>query len=224
MRNGSLNESYAMNLRLAPYASQVSSWPESGRHILAQFGDETIIVYQAYRPSIGHFAIGHGFFGGDFSYNRMSWIKPNFLWMMYRSDWGRSEGQEVVLAIRLRRHFFDSILERAVASSFGQSGFTTQEEWQAAVRESDVRLQWDPDHDPHGKPCFRRAVQLGLRGKTLEVYGRQEIVEIIDVSDFVAEQRGRLGDLTENGLVTPLEKVYMPLSAEAAKAIRLDVI
>src|SRR5258708_4744188 len=125
-----------MNLRLAPYAEQVQQWPQSGRHILAQFDPETIIVYQAYRPSIGRFAAEHGRFGGDFSYSRMSWIKPNFLWMMYRSNWGQSEGQEVVLAIRLRRSFFDSLLERAVASSFGQSGYASQDEWQAAVQRS----------------------------------------------------------------------------------------
>ena len=42
----------------------------------------------------------HGYFGGDhFSLNRMSWVKPNFLWMMYRSGWGQKEGQVVVLAV-----------------------------------------------------------------------------------------------------------------------------
>ena len=156
-----------MNLQLAPYADQFKTWPQSGKHILAQFDDESIIVYQAYRPSIGRFAAEHGWFGGDFSYSRMSWIKPNFLWMMYRSNWGQSEGQEVVLAIRLRRHFFDVILEQAVASSYGQSGCSNQSEWQAAVKRSEIRLQWDPDHQPKGQPCARRAVQLGLRGKTL---------------------------------------------------------
>jgi len=50
-----------------------------------------------------------GFFGGASSLERMSWVKPNFLWMMYRSDRGRSPNQEVVLAVRLRRTFFDSL-------------------------------------------------------------------------------------------------------------------
>ena len=88
-----------MNLRFSSYAEQAKRWPQSGRHILAQFDDETIIVYQAYRLSIGRFAVEHGRFGGDFKYTRMSWIKPNFLWMMYRSDWGAAKGQEVVLAL-----------------------------------------------------------------------------------------------------------------------------
>jgi hypothetical protein len=73
-----------MNLVTGPYLVQAARWPKTGRHILAQFDDESIIVYQAYRPAIGQFAAQHGFFGGQFSLNRMSWIKPNFLWMRYR--------------------------------------------------------------------------------------------------------------------------------------------
>jgi hypothetical protein len=46
-------------------------------------------MYQAYRPSTGAFAIAIDCLGGsDFSFNWMSWTKPNFLWMMYRSGWG----------------------------------------------------------------------------------------------------------------------------------------
>jgi Domain of unknown function (DUF4291) len=73
----------------------------------------TVLVYQAFRPSIGKFALEHGIFGGpDFSFSRMSWIKPNFLWIMYRSGWGTKEGQETTLAVRLSREFFELILAR----------------------------------------------------------------------------------------------------------------
>ncbi len=74
-----------MNLRTEAYLSQAARWPKTGRHILAQYDDQSIIVYQAYNASIGHFAASHGYFSGSFSLERMSWIKPNFLWMMYRS-------------------------------------------------------------------------------------------------------------------------------------------
>jgi hypothetical protein len=72
-----------MKLDTDLYAEQAKRWPNEGRHILAHYDDTSIFVYQAYRPSIGSFAVEHGFFGGEFSYTRMSWIKPNFLWMMY---------------------------------------------------------------------------------------------------------------------------------------------
>src|SRR5262245_23980047 len=109
-------------LRTAPYLDQVVDWPREGRHILAQYDEETIIAYQAYRPAIGGFASQHGYLGGEFSYSRMSWIKPNFLWMMYRSGWGAKEGQEITLALRLRRSFFDQLLLAAVASTYASSG------------------------------------------------------------------------------------------------------
>src|SRR6202162_2698449 len=120
-----------MNLLISSYVEQVKRWPQSGQHILAQFDDDTIIVYQAYCAEIGRFAVEKGYFGGDFKYSRMSWIKPNFLWMMYRSQWGQAEGQEVVLAVRLKRRFFDSLLEQAVPSSFDSHVFGSHDEWAA---------------------------------------------------------------------------------------------
>jgi hypothetical protein len=88
------------------YSEQIKLWPSEGRHILAQFDDRTVVVYQAYSSTIGLYAVEHGRFGGDFSYARMSWIKPNFLWMMYRSAWGIKANQEITLALRIRREFF----------------------------------------------------------------------------------------------------------------------
>jgi hypothetical protein len=202
-------------LAIAPYCEQIQGWPQTGNHILAQFDDETIIVYQAYGPSIGRFAVENGFFGGAFKYSRMSWIKPNFLWMMYRSQWGQAEGQEIVLAVRLRRRFFDSVLMQAVPSSFEAGAFGSRQDWAAAVARSDVRLQWDPDHLPTGEKCERRAIQLGLRGTALEAYGKHEIVQIIDLSAFVAEQRGNVSGWKTGKLFTPSESVYLPANTTA---------
>ena len=175
-------------MKLKNYIEQESSWPCSGEHIMAQYDNDSIWVYQAYSPLIASYAIQHQRFGGAFSYDRMSWIKPNFLWMMYRSDWARKQGQEVVLAIQLRRAFFDEIAQLAVSSSFHPSQYTDHAAWKSAVQDSDVRLQWDPDHDPYGAKCERRAIQLGLRGKILERYGKSEILRISDVTPIVQEQ------------------------------------
>src|SRR4051794_17706264 len=106
-----------MKLITEPYLAHKARWPRSGRHILAQFDDESVVVYQAYNPAIGRWAARHGHFGGEFKLSQMSWIKPNFLWMMYRSGWGTKENQEVTLAIRLRRDAFGEILSLAVHSS-----------------------------------------------------------------------------------------------------------
>jgi len=211
-----------MRLQTASYAQQAQRWPGSGRHIPAQFDAETIVVYQAYRPEIGRYAIEHGKFGGEFSFSRMSWVKPNFLWMMYRSDWGRSVGQEVVLALRLRRAFFDRLLHDAVWSTFHPSASITHDEWQAAVKSSEVRLQWDPDHLPTGQPCERRAIQLGIRGETLKAYGQRELLEVLDMTEFVAAQRELAATWQDGRLQTPVEEVYVPDDPEIARRAGLD--
>ena len=196
-----------MHLITEPYLDQQWHWPASGKHILAQYDETSIVVYQAYRPAIGHFAARHGYFGGEFSFTRMSWIKPGFLWMQYRSGWGQKEGQEVTLAVHIQRSAFDEILKLAIPSTYQQDRYASQAEWKQAVEQSLVRVQWDPDHDPSGAPLARRAVQLGLRGEVLARYVREWIVGIEDISDFVAEQRQYAqGDYAQ--LVVPRERVY----------------
>jgi len=195
----------------APYNEQRARWPAQGEHVVSHFDAESIVVYQAFRHSIGRYALEHQRFGGpDYSFERMSWIKPNFLWMMYRSGWGTKPGQEIILGLRIRRAFFDRLLAGAVASSFDPARYASEAEWKAAVHTSEVRLQWDPDHLPDGSKCERRAVQLGLRGSALRSLATgPELMEVFDMSPFVAAQRpNAVGDWA--ALATPVERVYSP--------------
>jgi len=57
---------------------------EEEKNIYAVFDNKTIRVYQAYNNEIADEALKLGKFGSKFSLNRMTWIKPSFLWMMYR--------------------------------------------------------------------------------------------------------------------------------------------
>jgi len=208
-----------MNLRTEPYIEQLKRWPVSGKHIMAQFDRDTIVVYQAYRPAIGLFASEHQRFGGEFSLNRMSWIKPNFLWMMHRSGWGRKEGQEITLAVRLRRAGFDEILEQAVHSSYVPEIYGSHENWRMRLATSPVRLQWDPDHDPRGGKQERRAIQLGLAGEALRQYTQSWIVSIEDISEFVANQRANAEANDHANLITPQEAVYPVNNPETMRRI-----
>ncbi len=209
-----------MKLHCETYEAQNARWPKQGRHILAQFDDDSVVVYQAYRPAIGHFAATNGYFGGEFSLNRMSWIKPNFLWMMYRCGWATKPGQEVVLAVTIKRTAFEHILEQAVHSSYVADVYGSQEQWKRRLAESNVRLQWDPDHAPTGSKLERRAIQLGLRGDVLRNYAREWIVDIEDVSPFVREQAAhRTNHAT---LVTPREHVFEPTTASVRSHLGLS--
>ncbi len=186
------------------YREQSVRWPQTGEPILAQFDAESVVVYQAYRPEIATFAVENQRFGGEHWRDRMSWIKPGFLWMMYRSGWASKTDQERVLAVRLRRTDFDRFLSEAVASSFGASKMPSREAWQEAVSRSDVRLQWDPDHAPSGAKQERRALQLGLRRAALRRYESSAVLSIEDITNFVHEQARESPD----SLLMPREEIY----------------
>ena len=115
--------------------------------------------------------MAHRFGGDKFSYSRMSWIKTNFLWMMYRCCWGTMTNQERVLAVRITREGFDKILSKALTGK--------DEKEKGLHTRTEVRLQWDPDHAPSGLPEKRRAIQLGLRDEVNNI----KIIELATTSD-----------------------------------------
>lgn len=212
-----------MNLTVEPYFEQLKRWPKTGRHILAQHDADTVVVYQAYRPDIGKFAASNGYFGGDFQLGRMSWIKPNFLWMMFRCGWATKENQESVLAVTITREGFDTILGQAVHSNFVPHVYETEAGWKDALSTSQVRLQWDPDHDPAGNKLERRAIQLGLRGEVLKNYAKDWIVSIEDITDFVREQHQHVIARRYEDLLTPFETVYSVTDEAVAKRLGISV-
>ena len=83
---------------------------------------------------------------------------------MYRSQWATSPNQEHILAIWLRKSAFDSYLAQSVNSQ--HKGLPKDESKSSNDKTSSslIRLQWDPDHHPHGMSVSgRRAIQLGLK-------------------------------------------------------------
>ena len=208
-------------LSFKPYITQQAAWPTAGRHILAQFDAESVIVYQAFRSAIAEEAVALQRFGPSFSLSRMSWIKPNFLWMMFRCGWATKLDQERVLALRLRRSFFERLLQAAVPSTFSADAWPSERAWQDAVRLSDVRLQWDPDHGPSGNPVARRAIQLGLRGPTLAEFAGPALLQVQDITEVVARERAHVVAPYEL-LQTPSESVFRPKDAATVTALGLD--
>lgn len=212
-----------MKLKIIPYSQYERDLPQSGQYILAQQTTDTVIVYQAFNPRIATYAVDHQHFGGPhYSYNRMTWIKPNFLWMMYRCGWAAKENQKRVLAIEIAKSHFDEILAQAVHSSFKSDLYPTREAWQEAVKGSDVRLQWDPDHNPYGAKLERRAIQLGMRGKVQEQFGKDWIISIEDITDFVMEQGKKVAARQLDQLMVIAEEIYMP-KAEVVDLQRLGL-
>ena len=197
-----------MDLITELYTNQSEKWPRRGRQILAQFDDEAIVVYQAYRPAIGHFAAKNGYFGGPFRFNRISWIKPSFLWMMHRSEWGTAKGQEVILAVWLKMEAFLRILRNGVLTHYEPAVFKTEKEWKKAMHATPVRVQWDPDYLPNDQRAGRRAIQIGLQKGFLVEYAKDMVLHIEDISAFVAEQRSVLRAREIQKLHVPKQDIF----------------
>src|SRR3954463_11356250 len=138
--------------------------PPPERQVRASQDDETLVVYQAYSPAIAEAAVGAGTFVPPFRRERMTWIKPSFLWMAYRCGWATKPGQERVLAIEITRAGFEWALEHACLSHFEAGTYASHEAWSARLATSPVRIQWDPERDLHHEPFPYRSIQIGLGG------------------------------------------------------------
>jgi hypothetical protein len=212
-----------MKIETQPYFKVNESLPDHGQYIIGYQTAAEIVVYQAFRPSIADFAVQHQFFGGsEYGYGRMSWIKPNFLWMMYRCGWAGKENQERVLAIWIDKTVFEQILTDAVLSSFSPAYHGDQESWKQELGTKQVRLQWDPDHDPYGAKLHRRAIQLGLKGHVLERFGKEQVRRIEDITDFVKEQKRHVDRRRLDLLEVPVERVLELGNVELKKRVGVD--
>ena len=213
-----------MRIETENYLASLAQIPSEGQYIIAHQADEQMVVYQAYKPAIAEFAVKNQCLGGaDFSYDRMSWIKPNFLWMMYRCGWASKENQERVLAFWLDKTAFEDILSQATFSTFTAGNYESKEAWKQELATKDVRLQWDPDHNPYGAKITRRAIQLGLKGATLEKFGKTQVRLIEDVTEFVLQQKQYVEAKQLEHLLIPQERVYLPMIQTLCQQIGLSL-
>ncbi|TXF86723.1 DUF4291 domain-containing protein [Neolewinella aurantiaca] len=209
-------------INIEPYANYQARVPASGRYILAYQAGDNVVLYQAYKPAIAGYAVEHQQFGGSaFSYNRMSWVKPNFLWMMYRCGWAEKENQERVLAIYISKKDWEEVLSQAVFSSYQADVYETETDWKARLSSSEVRLQWDPDHDPYGGKLERKAIQIGMKGAILHRFGTEMIQKIVDVTPFVTTQKLYVDRRDLANLEVPIETVYEAMNKDILPGIGL---
>ncbi|MEN9442754.1 MAG: hypothetical protein RLZ33_2831 [Bacteroidota bacterium] len=180
------------------------------KQIRAVFDEHTITVYQAYRKDIAKSAVLNQKFVPPFKMERMTWIKPSFLWMMYRAGWATKEGQEHILAIKIKREGFEWALKNCCLSHFDSSRFSTHEDWKTKLQNSPVRLQWDPEKDIHLQNLNYRSIQIGLTGVAVEHYVNDWIVSITDITPLCKQIHSLVLNkkIEEAKNLLPLEDVY----------------
>jgi len=160
--------------------------------IRATFDTTSITVYQAYSPAIALPAIEHNRFVPPFSLNRMTWIKPSFLWMMERSNWAHKPGQERVLAIRISRAGWEEALSQAVLSAPLPGVYQSSADWREQLDQATVVVQWDPERSIRGKSLPHKSIQVGLSRHIIQRYVEEWTVEIRDVTPLAHKLYDRL--------------------------------
>lgn len=191
------------------------------KFVRATFDENTITIYQAYNRTISQSAIvNQTFICPPFKSERMTWIKPSFLWMMYRSQWATKENQEYILSIKIKRDGFNWALQNSCLSKFDGSIYPSYSMWKDSLKKSPVRIQWDPERDVFLQPLPERSLQMGLSGIALKRYISEWIVEIDDITDYCRKIHLLLKN-KELHLVEPLlpnEKNY-PIPKDVAVKI-----
>lgn len=185
------------------------------REVRADFDEETIVVYQAYAPAIAVPSVAAQRFVPPFSRERMTWIKPSFLWTMYRSGWATKPGQERVLAVRMSRPGFEQALSSACLSHFDPDLYPDREAWQERLVSTPVRIQWDPERDAALAPLAWRSLQVGLGRDVVPAYVDEWVVRLEDVTERVRLLRNLPA---RERVDLPLERPY-PLPADIAALI-----
>ncbi len=183
--------------------------------IRAAFSHHTVRVYQAYRPEIAEPALDAGTFVPPFSMARMTWIKPSFNWMMYRSGFAGKPGQEVVLGIDITRSGFEWALEHAALSHYDAAIHSSHADWQSSVKHAPVRVQWDPERNWRLNIVNDvRAIQIGLSREAVRRYVNEWIVRLENVTSTAHRIASALkGGIIPDELPDKLEEPY-PLSPE----------
>lgn len=191
--------------------------------IRANYDRDTITIYQAYSDAIADAALKAGRFVAPFSFHRMTWIKPSFLWLMHRSNWGQKSGQQRVLAVRISRMGWEKALSLACLTSFEPSLNSSPEEWATAFAESPVHMQWDPERTLRGAGLPYFSIQIGLSRHIIREYVTEWAVGIEDISERVHKMREliREGKADKAKRHLPPERIY-PVSVEIGRRLLIE--
>lgn len=177
-----------------------------------EWDEEGVWVYQAYNDAIADWAIEHQRLGGpQFKPERMTWAKPSFAWVLYRSGYGGKHNQGRILKIKLAHEAMARILS-ACQCKHGGGG-------------SNGRVQWDPARDLMSsegraprKMLRARAIQIGMKGQLSKFFVESAlaIVDVTDVSAAVgqahsAKDPGECAEAMQELLpALPEERPYLP--------------
>ncbi|KAL9065505.1 MAG: hypothetical protein Q9157_007455 [Trypethelium eluteriae] len=197
------------------------------RQIRASYDVHTITVYQAFSSIIALPAVASQNLAAcpSFKHGRMTWIKPSWCWMMYRSGYSfKDAGQERILALTITHADFVGILQQAQLSHASK----TQHDPTVKDENSSVVVQWDPERGPRLERLNYRSMQIGIPGKMSKKWTSELVQGIEDVTEKARQLKKVLDespgitdeDLKQMGLL-PNEDIF-ELPEVAMERLQMD--
>lgn len=189
----------------------------------AEWDQQGVYFYQAYNDDIADWAVNNQRLGGpSFNPHRMTWMKPSFAWMLYRSGYATKPNQQRILKIKLAHLDLAEIL---VGCSIGHGGGGTN-----------GRIQWDPARclmtSENGEPkksssSDERAIQIGIKGPLSRTFvdGALQITDVTALAKLLGTAHG--ADDVPSAMQAlesqlPNERPYIPL-CDVATSERLRI-
>lgn len=190
--------------------------------IRAVYDRDSITVYQAYNQHIAQLAVQHQKFVSPFSFQRMTWIKPSFLWLMGRSHWASKPNQTHILAICIQRDFWEYLLQLSVHTDPTLATHQNGEQWYESFENAKVHIQWDPERNLKGSKLEQRSIQIGISRFLIQAFNDQAILSIRDISPMVHKmaQLRRLGQYKHAEKLLPKARIY-PLNDQLKQHLRI---
>ncbi len=149
------------------------------RKVRAFYDERSLVVYQAFNKELAEAAVKNGQFVAPFLKTRMTWIKPSFLWLMYREHWAK---EQRILRIRLLKDNFLKLLKGATLTRKRVN--ETKDSFQLRLNKYKNRVQWDNDRTSTlAEWPGRRAIQVGLH----PMYHNEYQAGIISITDITEE-------------------------------------
>jgi hypothetical protein len=188
--------------------------------IRADYNDKEIAVFAEFGSIIAEKAIASQKLLPPFAYDRMTWIKPSFLWLMYRSEWGNKAGMERILKIWIRRQDWDAALTEAILTTPEKHVYDNPKKWRDQLQKARIRVQWDPERDLQNNRLAFKSIQVGITSALSEHFAKKWIVRIEDVTAISKQIRRLLnnGDYKSAKKLLPDEREY-PVNNNIAKVL-----
>ena len=111
----------------------------------ADYDTTSLVVYQATSPTIAAPALAAQRFVPPFSFGRMTWNQPSFLWLRERSHWAQKAGQEPILAARITRAGWEEALSPGVLTAAEPQTTPTYALWEQPFAQAQAQLPCDPE-------------------------------------------------------------------------------